>query len=154
MRSVLIANGLAITIAALSHVPAAARQLASSTAAPAASSQRAVLDRYCVTCHNQTLKTAGLALDTTDVTNVAAAAEVWEKAVRKLRAGVMPPAGRPRPDKAAHDGLVAWLESELDRAATTGKIEGLEWFFGRADRALRRTAMVPISRRRSRPRAT
>src|SRR5262245_49611963 len=60
---------------------------------------RALLDRYCVTCHNERLKTAGLALDTLDVTNVPAGAESWEKVIRKLRAGVMPPVGRPRPDR-------------------------------------------------------
>jgi hypothetical protein len=76
-----------------------------------------MLDRYCVSCHNERTKTAGLMLDTLDVGRVAERAEVWEAVVRKLRAGAMPPAGMPRPDQAAHDGLVAWLESTLDRAA-------------------------------------
>jgi len=79
--------------------------------------ERALLDRYCVTCHNQKLKTAGLSLDVMDITKVGEGAEVWEKVVRKLRAGMMPPANRPRPDKAESEGLVTWLEAELDRAA-------------------------------------
>ncbi len=81
------------------------------------SSHRALLDRYCVTCHNERLRTAGLTLDTVDVANVVGEAEVWEKVVRKLRAGAMPPGGRPRPDRGASAALVAWLETELDRAA-------------------------------------
>ncbi len=76
-----------------------------------------MLDRYCVNCHNERTRTAGLILDTLDVGRVAERADVWEAVVRKLRAGAMPPAGMPRPDQAAHDGLVAWLESTLDRAA-------------------------------------
>ncbi|MXY18224.1 MAG: hypothetical protein F4Y57_14870, partial [Acidobacteria bacterium] len=60
---------------------------------------RAVLDRYCVTCHNGQLRTAGLALDALDVEHVTGHAETWEKVVRKLRARAMPPAGRPRPDE-------------------------------------------------------
>ncbi len=64
---------------------------------------REVLDKYCVTCHNQRLKTAGLTLDTADVSNVAGNAEVWEKVIRKLRAGAMPPgAARPDPPPTAH----------------------------------------------------
>ena len=81
------------------------------------SPQRALLDRYCVTCHNETLKTAGLTLDTLDVSNVGDAPEVWEKVVFKLRGGMMPPVGRPRPDQQAYDDFASWLETELDRAA-------------------------------------
>ena len=60
--------------------------------------QRAVLDQYCVTCHNQRLKTAGLTLDQLDLAQIHDHADVWEKVVRKLRAGVMPPSGLPRPN--------------------------------------------------------
>ncbi len=81
------------------------------------SSHRALLDRYCVTCHNERLRTAGLTLDTVDLANVAAEAEVWEMVVRKLRADAMPPGGRPRPDRGASAALVTWLETALDRAA-------------------------------------
>jgi len=78
---------------------------------------RAVLDKYCITCHNQRLRTAGLALDALDVAQPGQRAEEWEKVVRKLRTGAMPPPGRPRPDKALADGVTSWLEAELDRAA-------------------------------------
>src|SRR5262247_4342658 len=66
-----------------------------------ASDARAVLDSYCVSCHNQRVKTAGLMLDAEYVAEVGRSAEVWEKVVRKLRAGTMPPVGRPRPEKPA-----------------------------------------------------
>jgi Protein of unknown function (DUF1592)/Protein of unknown function (DUF1588)/Protein of unknown function (DUF1587)/Protein of unknown function (DUF1585)/Protein of unknown function (DUF1595)/Cytochrome C oxidase, cbb3-type, subunit III len=78
---------------------------------------RAVLNRYCVTCHNEKLKTAGLTLDKMDVANVPAGAEVWEKVIRKLRTRAMPPAGAPRPDPATYDALAAYLETSIDRAA-------------------------------------
>jgi hypothetical protein len=80
-------------------------------------SQRVVLDKYCVTCHNQKLKTAGLTLDTLDLSHVADNAEPWEKVVRKLRAGMMPPAGLPRPNAADYEALTVALENELDRGA-------------------------------------
>ena len=81
------------------------------------SAQRGFLDKYCVRCHNQRLKTAGLLLDLLDVTNVAASAEVWEKVIKKVRSGAMPPAGAPRPDPASADRLVSWLERTLEAAA-------------------------------------
>lgn len=76
-----------------------------------------VLNHYCVTCHNETLKTAGLMLDKMDLRNVPAGAPVWEKVVRKLRTASMPPAGMPRPDEATYDSLARYLETELDSAA-------------------------------------
>ena len=82
---------------------------------PAVSPERAVLNQYCVTCHNEKLKTAGLTLDKLDVAKVGEAAPVWEKVVQKLRAGSMPPAGMARPDKSAYDSLATYLETELDR---------------------------------------
>jgi cytochrome c551/c552 len=85
--------------------------------APQLLSQRVVLDQYCVTCHNQKLKTAGLMLDKLDLAHVADHAEEWEKVVRKLRAGMMPPSGAPRPKAAAYEALTEALENELDRAA-------------------------------------
>jgi len=87
---------------------------------PASSAEtldRSVVDKYCVTCHNQRLKTGGLTLDTPDLANVAAHSDVWEKVIRKVEAGMMPPAGVPRPDAAARKALVANLEGVLDRAA-------------------------------------
>jgi cytochrome c551/c552 len=81
------------------------------------SAQRATLDQYCVTCHNQKLKTAGLQLDKMDLAHVGEQAEAWEKVVRKLRAGMMPPQGLPRPTPAAYEVLTTALENELDRAS-------------------------------------
>ncbi len=77
----------------------------------------ALLDRYCVTCHNDSLRTAGLTLEALDAGNPGARAEIWEKVVLKLRAGMMPPPGRPRPDRATYDRLASFLEAGLDHAA-------------------------------------
>jgi hypothetical protein len=92
--------------------------------ATTASSNRDVLDKYCVTCHNQRLKTGGLTLDARDLSNVSADAEIWEKVVRKLSAGLMPPPGAPRPDQATVQHLISTLESQLDRAAETNPNPG------------------------------
>jgi cytochrome c5 len=100
-------------------VQTASLQSQAVAAAPApapASPDRAVFSKYCVTCHNQRLLTAGLALDTLDPANPAARPQVWEKVVAKLRAGSMPPPGVPRPDAATYDRLAGELEVELDRA--------------------------------------
>src|SRR5437773_4995728 len=80
-------------------------------------SPRALLDRYCVTCHNDKLKTAGLTLDKMDLAHVDRDTEAWEKAVRKLRAGMMPPQGLPRPAAPEYEGRTLALDNELDRAA-------------------------------------
>jgi hypothetical protein len=82
-----------------------------------ASAQRVLVDKYCVGCHNQRTKVADLALDKADVSNPAAAAETWEKVIGKLRSNAMPPPGLPRPDKAAREAFVQYLETSIDRAA-------------------------------------
>ena len=82
-----------------------------------ATAPRAVLDKYCVVCHNRQAKTAGLMFDSLDLAQVGDKGEVWEKVVRKLRTRAMPPAGMPRPDKALADSTSSWLEAKLDRAA-------------------------------------
>ena len=99
--------------AVLGAAPTAGAQ---SPASPV-SAQRELLDRYCVTCHNDRLKTGGLALDTLDLANVGADADRWEAVVQKLRGGMMPPPRRPRPDQEAYVGFRHWLESALDTAA-------------------------------------
>ncbi len=101
---------------------------------PSEAWQRELLDRYCVTCHNGRMRTAGLALDEHDVAAVAAAPAVWETVVRKLRAGAMPPAPRPRPDGETYGRFVAWLESELDRAAAANPDPGRTEAFHRLNR--------------------
>jgi len=81
-------------------------------------SHQTTIQQYCVTCHNQRLKTGGLSLDTLDIANVQASAETWESVVRKLRVGAMPPHGVRRPDQKTTDSLIAWLEGELDRTSS------------------------------------
>ena len=97
--------------------------------------QRALLDRYCVTCHNERLLAGDLALDSLDVADVARDSEVWETVVRKLRGGVMPPVGRPRPDSDTYASLVSWFEAELDRAAAVHPNPGRTEAFHRLNRA-------------------
>jgi hypothetical protein len=82
-----------------------------------AQQHRALLDRYCVACHSDRLKTANLSLQALDLTTVAERADVWEKVIRKLRAGMMPPPDMPRPALADYEGLRDFLEGEIDRAA-------------------------------------
>ena len=126
--------------------PAAAFAQAGEPAA--ASPQRALLDRYCVTCHNERvvagagagmmaeqLRLVGLALDSADVDDVAAAPELWEKVVRKLRVGAMPPQPRPRPDRETYDGFRRWLEDELDRVAEARPNPGRTQAFHRLNQA-------------------
>ena len=95
--------------------PASAAQAGNGRSDPAA--DRALLDRYCVTCHNARLKTAGLTLDDINPTDVGVHAETWEKVLRKIRAGQMPPVGRPRPEPAAASAFMSALETSLERAS-------------------------------------
>src|SRR5947207_2256816 len=112
-------------VAASSAAPSSAREPATAVArlsAPdvgSAAKQRALLDQYCVVCHNDKLKTANLSLEKLDLTTAGEHPELWEKVVRKLRAGVMPPPGLPRPALTEYEGLRDWLESEIDRTAAT-----------------------------------
>ncbi|HKE83215.1 MAG TPA: DUF1592 domain-containing protein [Vicinamibacterales bacterium] len=96
---------------------------------------KAFLDSYCITCHNSRLKTGGLDLSALDVANVGAHAPEWEKAVVKLRAGLMPPAGMPRPQPAVINEFASALESALDRAASTHPDPGRTEPFHRLNRA-------------------
>ena len=97
--------------------PAAAPATASTQAAPVGAAQRKMLDQYCVGCHNEDDRVASLLIDKLDPAHVGKDAQTWEKIVRKLRAGMMPPSGNPRPDRAATMALVGWLENELDKNA-------------------------------------
>jgi len=85
--------------------------------AAAQTSERALVDKYCVSCHNAKTKIAGLALDKLDLANAGHDAETWEKVIKKLRTGAMPPLGMPRPDKAAYDQLATYIETSIDKAA-------------------------------------
>ena len=86
-------------------------------AATTASPDSTFLTQYCIGCHNQRAKVAGLALDTLDLSKMGADAETWEKVVKKIRTGMMPPSGARRPERTALDGFAANLEERLDKAA-------------------------------------
>src|SRR5882672_872301 len=79
--------------------------------AQAAASPRAVIDRYCVGCHNDKAKAGGLVLNTLNPDNPTEKPEVWEKVVRKLRVRYMPPAGMPQPDARTYDSLISHFET-------------------------------------------
>jgi hypothetical protein len=88
------------------------------------SPQRAVINRYCVTCHSQKLKTGGLVLEGLDPAAASTNPPVWEKAIRKLNTNAMPPPGLPRPSAAERQSLIASLEDQLDRAAAANPNPG------------------------------
>ena len=102
---------------------------------------RALVGRYCVTCHNDRLETGGFSFGPLDVADVAAHPEAWEKVVRKLRAGAMPPRPRPRPGRETYDGFRAWLEGELDAAAAADPNPGRTETFHRLSRTEYRNAV-------------
>ena len=133
----LVAASSTIAVAALSYVPAAGapQDVQAPAAMAGVAAQQQILNKYCITCHNQRAKTGGLALDALSLSNVAADAATWEKVVVKLRAGFMPPVGRPRPDAAAYESLTAWLEAELDRAADAHPNPGWNPLLHRLNRA-------------------
>ena len=105
-----------VVVAAATVSPSAPLAAAGAQPGPDTPS-RELLDRYCVTCHNERLETAGLRLDQVDLTRIAEHASVLEKVVHKLRSGQMPPEGRPRPDPATVDAFATSLETALDRVA-------------------------------------
>jgi mono/diheme cytochrome c family protein len=78
---------------------------------------RVVVNKYCVTCHNERLKTAGLLLDQADIANVSTGTPTWEKVIRKLHSGAMPPVSAPRPEPAVINSLTRYLETSIDSAA-------------------------------------
>lgn len=114
----------------------AARQAPADRNTPsAAADTRAMLDQYCVTCHNQRAKAGELTLDDADTAAVPQHAELWERVIRKLRAGVMPPAGARRPAPAVRDAFLKTLESEIDRAAAANPNPGRTETLHRLNRA-------------------
>ena len=92
------------------------QQTSPATASPA-NAQKALIDRYCAGCHSQPLHAGDLSLQGVDIAKAPEHPEIWEKVIRKLRVGAMPPQGLPRPDRATLDGLAGYLETSLDRAA-------------------------------------
>ena len=127
MRRVFITVIVALAVLSFGYVSLRAAYPSAQTAAPAAvpkSPERALLDQYCVTCHNQRARTANITFDTMDLAELPSHADVWEKVVRKLRGGMMPPPGMPRPGQAAVDGFVSWLVRSLDEAAAANPNPG------------------------------
>src|SRR5262245_37346545 len=102
-------------IVTLAGVPIAAH-LQSQPATPDPASPRALVDTYCLSCHSTRVKTAGLDLELLNLDTPGANAETWEKIIAKLRAGSMPPPGRPRPDTASYHAVASRLEQVIDRA--------------------------------------
>ncbi len=96
---------------------------------------QATVSRYCVTCHNERLRTADLVLDGLDLSQVGTHADIWERVVGKLRTRTMPPAGRPRPAADTYDRLASWIESEIDRVALARPDPGRTEAFHRLNRA-------------------
>ena len=144
--------------ASAAQEPAAEAVIASAEAVAASdsASHRALLDRYCVTCHNEgmvngrgraasplvgQLRAVGLTLDTLDLAEVGSHADAWEKVVRKLRGGVMPPAGRPRPPAEDIEAFLTWLEGELDGAWAETRDPGRTATFHRLNRTEYRNAI-------------
>ena len=107
---------ISVTLSADQSGPQARAQ-GGTTSATATTPARELVTTYCVSCHNQRVKTAGLALDGLDAEHVFNSADTWEKVVEKLRSRAMPPPAARRPDNATYDRVATWLESELDRAA-------------------------------------
>ncbi len=89
----------------------------SNASSPPVSVERALLNKYCVTCHNEKLRTAGLTLEKADISSVGTDSALWEKVLDKVRIGAMPPTGLPRPDAATYASLTAYLDTALDRVA-------------------------------------
>ena len=113
----LIIRSLFVVLGCCLAVSAVPPQTAPASASSASGPYRALLDQYCVGCHNDRAKTAGLMLDKMDLDHIGEGAETWEKVVRKLRGGMMPPTGRPRPSNDDAYKLISYLETSLDRAA-------------------------------------
>jgi cytochrome c551/c552 len=101
-----------------------ARSRPQATTTATAPTPQAVVDRYCLTCHNTRLKTGGLTLEGLAVTQAGQQPQVWEKVVRKVRTGMMPPANAPRPERAVLDGMAAAVEATIDRAAAAAPNPG------------------------------
>src|SRR4051812_45816684 len=127
-RRALISGAIAVLSAAMvsgqtaaprTQTVSAPANAARTSLVPDAAATRAVIDKYCVTCHNDKLKTGTLSLEKMDFAHFADDAELGEKIVRKLRAGMMPPTNMPRPDTATREALIRWMEGELDRASVT-----------------------------------
>ena len=130
--AIVLATGPAVETSSARLGPGPEPRRSSAVQAPASAAEaasvapRAVLDRYCVTCHNDRLRTGGLTLDaaSVDAADPSRHADVWERVIAKLRTGAMPPPGRPRPDETTYDAVAGRLEADIDRAAAANPDPG------------------------------
>ena len=129
-------GALPVYLVASGEPTSLARQPAPEAPAAQSASRQAVLDQYCVICHNQRNKAnaGNVALDLVSVDDVAADAEIWERVTRKLRGRLMPPPGRPRPDEATYRQFLGSLEASLDQAAAQNPNPGRKDTFHRLNR--------------------
>ena len=130
--AIVLATGPAVETSSARLGPGPEPRRSSAVQAPASAAEaasvapRAVLDRYCITCHNDRLRTGGLTLDaaSVDAADPSRHADVWERVIAKLRTGAMPPPGRPRPDETTYDAVAGRLEADIDRAAAANPDPG------------------------------
>jgi hypothetical protein len=114
-----------LLVAALHGVEMVAGQAPQAPAAPPSGTEpQAVINKYCISCHNEKQRVGGLALSNLDVTKPAANADVWERVIEKLRSGAMPPPGRPRPDVATYHSVANSLETAIDLASAANPNPG------------------------------
>jgi hypothetical protein len=113
-KDIVCLTSFALIVSACIQAAPPPQQTASPASVP---SERALIDKYCVVCHSDKLKTGGLSLQSLDMTNIPAGAETWEKVIHKVSLGAMPPQGMPRPDPASVDHLVSWLTTSIDKSS-------------------------------------
>src|SRR6186713_1069294 len=123
MKGTILVAGVLLVLVGLARVETQS-QTGNARAPQSASGAQGTVDRYCATCHNPRMKTGGLVLDGLQVSSAAGEPQTWEKVIRKVRTGMMPPAGAPRPDRATLDSLAAAVETTLDRAAAASPNPG------------------------------
>jgi len=138
--SVRFALGTCILVAAaLMWVPHAATGQSRPAAQPHPDAQvarhQATINQFCVSCHSEQLRTAGLSVEDLDLSRVAEQTDIWEKVIGKLRTRTMPPAGQPRPPEETYDAFAGWLESKIDRFAAAHPNPGRTEVFHRLNRS-------------------
>ena len=117
MRTALFSAAVTLIVVTALAGRTGSAQGTATPAAVSAASHAAVVKTYCVTCHSDRTRSGELSLEHADLADISSHAEMWEKVIRKVRAGMMPPAGMPRPDAATLDAFVTHLETTIDRAA-------------------------------------
>ena len=135
------AVALLVTTLSIPHLEITAHAQQGAPGAATVEADQAVVNRYCLGCHNDQALRGGLSLEATPLNDVAGHTQVWERALRKLRAGAMPPDGSPRPDNATYASLVSYLETELDAVSTTSPNPGRTDTFRRLNRTEYRNAI-------------